>query len=46
MEKDGLLSFTTNGIKVKTAGRLLIRNICMAFDKYLLQKQQQFSKVI
>ena len=46
MEQDGLLSFTANGITVKTAGRLLIRNICMVFDKYLSQKQQQFSKVI
>jgi oxygen-independent coproporphyrinogen-3 oxidase len=28
-------------------GRLLIRNICMTFDRYLReQKQQRFSKVI
>jgi oxygen-independent coproporphyrinogen-3 oxidase len=29
-------------------GRLLIRNICMCFDKYLRAKarQQQFSRVI
>ena len=28
-------------------GRLLIRNICMAFDRYLrAQKQQRFSRVI
>lgn len=46
MEQDGLLSFTANGMIVKPAGRLLIRNICMVFDKYLSQKQQQFSKVI
>ena len=47
MQHDGLLVLTAAGITVTTAGRLLIRNICMVFDKYLAQKQQQqFSKVI
>jgi len=46
MQTDGLLVLTAKGIQVQTAGRLLIRNICMIFDKYLAQKQQQFSKVI
>lgn len=46
MQTDGLLLLTEQGIEVQTAGRLLIRNICMVFDKYLAQKQQQFSKVI
>jgi oxygen-independent coproporphyrinogen III oxidase len=46
MENDSLLSLTPRGIKVQSAGRLLIRNICMVFDKYLVQKQNQFSKVI
>ena len=47
MQSDGLLSLSSNGIKVLPAGRLLIRNICMVFDSYLAQKQQQqFSKVI
>jgi len=46
MQSDGLLLLSEKGIKVQTAGRLLIRNICMVFDKYLAQKQQQFSKVI
>jgi oxygen-independent coproporphyrinogen-3 oxidase len=48
MQSDGLLTLTSNGIKVLPAGRLLIRNICMVFDSYLAQKQQQqqFSKVI
>jgi oxygen-independent coproporphyrinogen III oxidase len=31
---------------VLPAGRLLIRNICMAFDKYSQQAKQRFSKVI
>ena len=47
MQADGLLTVSATGIQVLPAGRLLIRNICMVFDKYLAQKQQhQFSKVI
>jgi oxygen-independent coproporphyrinogen-3 oxidase len=46
MQVDGLLTISTDGITVLSAGRLLIRNICMVFDRYLAQKQQQFSKVI
>ncbi|NOV29023.1 oxygen-independent coproporphyrinogen III oxidase [Methylomonas sp. ZR1] len=46
MKADGLLDLDADGIQVSTAGRLLIRNICMVFDKYLARKQQQFSKVI
>lgn len=46
MQKDGLLTFSANKIEVLAAGRLLIRNICMVFDRYLAQKKQQFSKVI
>lgn len=47
MQADGLLTVSANGIHVLPAGRLLIRNICMIFDRYLAQKnQQQFSKVI
>ena len=47
MQNDGLLTLSPSGIQVLSAGRLLIRNICMVFDKYLAQKQQQqFSKVI
>ena len=47
MQADGLLNLTEEGIEVLSAGRFLIRNICMVFDKYLAQKhQQQFSKVI
>jgi oxygen-independent coproporphyrinogen-3 oxidase len=46
MQNDGLLRLDQNGIQVEAAGRLLIRNICMVFDKYLALKQQQFSRVI
>jgi len=46
MQTDGLLTVNNEGIYVLPGGRLLIRNICMAFDKYLTQKRNQFSKVI
>ncbi|MCF7983517.1 MAG: oxygen-independent coproporphyrinogen III oxidase [Thiohalocapsa sp.] len=48
MAKDGLLEVDGSGIRVLPKGRLLIRNICMAFDAYLEAKQGPvgFSKVI
>jgi len=37
----------SGSVTVATAGRLLIRNVCMVFDRYLREKQiQNFSKVI
>lgn len=45
--EDGLIDMDENVITVLPAGRLLIRNICMAFDYYLRQSsEQRFSKVI
>lgn len=44
--EDGLLQYKWKNIVVLPAGRLLIRNICMAFDKYSQQAKQRFSKVI
>ncbi|HXH02371.1 MAG TPA: oxygen-independent coproporphyrinogen III oxidase [Candidatus Competibacteraceae bacterium] len=47
MAADGLLTLSAERITVSPAGRLLIRNICMVFDRYLRQAQEQrFSKVI
>ena len=47
MQDDGLLIIGTNNIEVQPVGHLLIRNICMVFDKYLHdKKEQRFSKVI
>ncbi len=47
MQDDGLLALSSDKIEVQPAGRLLIRNICMIFDKYLREKKEQrFSKVI
>ncbi len=47
MEKDGLVSLNEEGVTVATAGRFLIRNVCMVFDRYLREQTiQRFSKVI
>ena len=47
MEADGLVTLEPSGIKVTAAGRLLIRNICMVFDRYLRERtEQRFSRVI
>lgn len=45
---DELVKLTDNSIKVTARGRLLIRNICMCFDKYMRHqaRNQQFSRVI
>ncbi|MBI1425064.1 MAG: oxygen-independent coproporphyrinogen III oxidase [Gammaproteobacteria bacterium] len=45
MAADGLLEIDNKRITVTGRGSLLIRNICMTFDKYLTG-QQRFSKVI
>jgi oxygen-independent coproporphyrinogen-3 oxidase len=47
MEADGLVALDPDAIRVQPAGRLLIRNICMVFDRYLRERQgQRYSKVI
>ena len=48
MQEDGLLEMNDREIRILPRGRLLIRNICMAFDTYLPPAKQQnsFSKVI
>ena len=49
MHEDGLLVLTDQGLQVLPAGRLLIRNICMVFDRYLRNASDapaRFSKVI
>ena len=48
MEDDGLVTVDLTGIRVTPAGRLLIRNICGVFDKYLRSEDRQllYSKVI
>lgn len=45
--KDQLLEYDTQSIRILPAGRLLIRNICLVFDRYSQQHQQsRFSKAI
>ena len=47
MQEDGLLKMDQNSIRVQPRGRLLIRNICMVFDRYMrVASEQRYSKVI
>lgn len=47
LEADGLIETDAAGLKVTTAGRLLIRNIAMRFDAYLPHlRERRFSKTI
>ncbi len=47
-EREGLLTLEPEWIRVTPKGRMLIRNICMVFDKYLRTRQEhaRYSKVI
>ncbi len=48
MVDDGLITMDEHSIEVTARGRLLIRNICMVFDRYIKpdEKTQRFSKLI
>ena len=53
MHEDGLVNISDTEITVTPKGRLLIRNICMMFDRYITQSldtqatdKQRFSKAI
>ncbi|HSO07667.1 MAG TPA: oxygen-independent coproporphyrinogen III oxidase [Pelomicrobium sp.] len=48
MEADGLVQIKPDWIGVTPRGRLLIRNVCMTFDRYLRadRERQRYSKVI
>jgi oxygen-independent coproporphyrinogen-3 oxidase len=47
-EELGLVNLDDNWITVTAKGRLLVRNICMVFDRYLRQdrERRRYSKVI
>ncbi len=47
-EKEGLIELERNAVTVSPKGRLLIRNLCMVFDRYLSldENQVKYSKVI
>lgn len=48
LAKEGLLEFDEDWINVTPVGRMLIRNICMVFDKYLRHESEvgRYSRVI
>lgn len=48
LASDGLIEYKTGRIEVTPEGRLLVRNICMAFDRYLQNAAitTNYSKVI
>ncbi len=48
MRADGLVQWEAERLVVPLTGRLLIRNVCMVFDRYLREaaSQQRFSRVI
>ena len=46
MQQDGLLVLDETEITVQPIGYLLIRNICMVFDRYLGDAKNRFSRVI
>jgi oxygen-independent coproporphyrinogen-3 oxidase len=47
MANDGLLTIEESKISITTSGRLLARSICMLFDRYLQEKNNnRFSRVI
>ncbi|MEM9158879.1 MAG: oxygen-independent coproporphyrinogen III oxidase [Verrucomicrobiota bacterium] len=46
LERDGLLDLHPGGIKVLTTGRLLIRNVAVAFDAYFGKGASGFSRAV
>ena len=47
MAEDGLLNIENTKLTITTSGRLLARSICMQFDRYLQEKNNnRFSRVI
>jgi oxygen-independent coproporphyrinogen-3 oxidase len=48
MQADGLVSMNGDWISVSSRGRLLIRNICMVFDRYLATRgaEPRYSKTV
>jgi len=46
IQQDGLIELNQGEITVQPIGYLLIRNICMVFDRYMAESKSSFSKVI
>ena len=46
-ERDGLLTIAADRLTIHPAGRMVVRNIAMAFDAYLGQTpQQRYSRTV
>ncbi len=41
MQNDGLIQWTPHGLKVEEKGKSFVRNVCMAFDKRMLENQPE-----
>jgi oxygen-independent coproporphyrinogen-3 oxidase len=48
MANDGLVEMTADTLQVSAAGRLLVRSVCMEFDRYLQErkKEERYSRII
>ena len=46
LERDGLVDMREDELVVAGLGRLLIRNIAIAFDVHSVEKEQAFSKSV
>ncbi|WP_104203384.1 oxygen-independent coproporphyrinogen III oxidase [Billgrantia saliphila] len=46
MQEDGLLAIRDDAIEVLPAGRLMMRNMAMAFDAYLKPNEGRFSRTV
>ncbi len=50
MADDGLIQLTESAITITAPGRLLVRRVCMLFDRYLkadtIQKAPQYSRIL
>ena len=48
LEEDGLLSLRGSELTVTPSGRLLVRRVCMTFDRHLRERRERatYSKVV
>ncbi|HHJ14746.1 MAG TPA: oxygen-independent coproporphyrinogen III oxidase [Gammaproteobacteria bacterium] len=46
MQEDGLLELDAGHLRITERGRLLVRNICMVFDRYRKNEEERFSRLI
>ena len=46
MVQDRLIRIGDHRLDVTAKGRLLIRNLCMVFDRYRVEKEESFSKLV